>query len=110
MAWYSSDIAHPCFSSWIVLPKTYNCFASRCLCALSGEGISAADSGPNALFKLSALKGPQAAAKVGEAEVPDEEDAAAEPGSSEDDSSASSLDEDSDEARRYVHWTHCSSK
>lgn len=93
-----------------MLPKTYNCFASRCLCALSGEGISAADSGPNALFKLSALKGPQAAAKVGEAEVPDEEDAAAEPGSSEDDSSASSLDEDSDEARRYVHWTHCSSK
>jgi hypothetical protein len=80
------------------------------VCALSGEGISAEDSGPNALFKLSALKGPQVAATVGEAEVPDEEDAAAEPESSKDDSSASSLDEDSDEAQRCVHRTHCCSK
>ncbi len=69
-------------------------------CVVSGEGISAEDSGPNALFKLSALKGPQAAATLGEAKVPDEEDAAEEPKSSGDDASASSLDEDSDETQQ----------
>ena len=66
----------------------------------AGEGISAEDNGPNALFKLSALKGPRAAAQVGEAAVPDEEDAAAEPASSKDDDSASASAEDSDDAQR----------
>ena len=68
----------------------------------AGEGISAEDNGPNAMFKLSALKGTQAAAQVGETAVPDEEDAAAEPASSEDDDSAGASDEDSDEAGRWV--------
>lgn len=67
----------------------------------AGEGISAEDAGPNALFKLSALKGSQAAVKVGEAAVPDEEDAAAELESSEDDMAAAASDMDSDEAQRW---------
>lgn len=67
----------------------------------SGEGISAEDNGPNAMFKLSALKGPQAAVKVGEAAVPDEEDAAAEPESSEDEDNTGASDVDSDEAQRW---------
>ena len=66
----------------------------------AGEGISAEDNGPNAMFKLSALKGHRAAAQVGETAVPDEEDAAAEPASSRDDDSASASDEDSDAAER----------
>ena len=70
------------------------------VCA-AGEGISAEDNGPNAMFKLSALKGPQAAVKVGEAAVPDEEDAAAEPESSQDEEDAGPSDIDSDEAARY---------
>ena len=69
------------------------------VCA-AGEGISAEDNGPNAMFKLSALKGPQAAVKVGEAAVPDEEDAAAEPESSQDEEDAGPSDIDSDEAER----------
>lgn len=67
----------------------------------AGEGISAEDAGPNALFKLSALKGSQAAIKVGEAAVPDEEDAAAEPDSSEDGTDEAASDMDSDEAQRW---------
>lgn len=66
----------------------------------AGEGISAEDNGPNAMFKLSALKGPQAAAQVGQTAAPDEEDAAAEAASTDSDDSASASDEDSDEATR----------
>ncbi len=53
------------------------------------------------MFKLSALKGPQAAVKLGEAAVPDEEDAAAEPESSGDEEDAEASDVDSDEAQRW---------
>ena len=67
----------------------------------AGEGISAEDNGPNAMFKLSALKGSQAAGRVGEAAAPDEEDAAAEPASSEDSEAARGSDVDSDEAQRW---------
>ena len=66
----------------------------------AGEGISAEDNGPNAMFKLSALKGSQAAAQVGETAVPDEEDAAAEGAGTDSDDSASASDGDSDEATR----------
>lgn len=70
------------------------------VCA-AGEGISAEDNGPNAMFKLSALKGTQTAGKVDEAAVPDEEDAAAELESSGDEEGSGVSDVDSDEAQRW---------
>ena len=68
--------------------------------ALTGEGIGEEGNGPDALFRLAAIKGAQAAAAVGEAAVPHEEQPGAESPSSGEEDGAGHADEDSDDARR----------
>ena len=67
----------------------------------SGEGIGQEENGPDALFRLAAIKGVKAAERVGEAAVPHEEDAAADSPCSSDSGDGPS-DEDTDDARRWV--------
>lgn len=67
----------------------------------AGEGVNEEGNGPDALFRLAGLKGPQATANVGEAAVPDEEEPGAEsPSSGDEEDGESAGAEDSDDARR----------